>query len=231
MYDITYIVNYFYICKKYKMKKIIFATSLSFLFASCARKTEDFIGVHDFYSMDRFLVRDSTEFINQLSHRKPLEIWVNKITPLKIDLYKSGEEIKGTMTSASYQKTYGFSVIDKYNENKNDLKNVHIVNDTLIAEYGNSRELKIAKSGSDYYLIVKMDSLHIKQQECNQFATTTINTVSYKSLIGASNEAEKIKESNECSAEKKATLLVDKAFMGQNKVYLKKILSIVPISK
>lgn len=211
------------------MKKIVIAISLTFLFASCATKTEDFIGVNKFYSMDRYLVKDSTEHKNGHNRREPLNIWVAKIKPITIDIFKTGEEIKGILTTVNYQKPLGFSVIDKYTEDKIELNNIHIVNDTLIAEYGKSKELKLAKSGSDYYLIVKTDSTHIKQEGCNKFASTTNDAILYKSVKGASNEAEMIIQSNECAAEKTAISIADKENLKESATYLKKILSVEPI--
>jgi len=210
------------------MKKIVIAISLTFLIASCATKTEDFIRVNKFYSMDRYLVKDSTEHKNTFNRREPLNIWVAKIKPITIDIFKSGEEIKGILTTASYQETHGFSVIDKYNEDKIELNNIHLVNDTLIAEYGKSKELKMAKSGSEYYLIIKADSTHIKQEGCNKFAFTTNDAISYKSVKGASIEAEMIIQSNECSAEKTANSIIEKENLKESATYLKKILSVEP---
>jgi|GEM_PF-4140000 len=210
------------------MKKTVIAISLPFVFASCSKKSEDFIGVNKFYSMDRYLVKDSTEHKNAFNRREPLDIWVAKIIPVTIDIFKTGEEIKGILTTAHYQKTHGFSVIDKYNEDKIDLNNIHLVNDTLIAEYGKSKELKLAKSGSEYYLIIKTDSTHIKQEGCNKFASTTNDAIIYKSIKEASNETDMIIQSNECSAEKTANSIIEKENLKESVTYLKKILSVEP---
>lgn len=210
------------------MKKTVIAISLPLVFASCSNKTEDFIGVNKFYSLDRYLVKDSTEHKNTFNRREPLDIWIARIMPITIDIFKSGEEIKGILTKANYQKTHGFSVIDKYNEDKIELNNIHLVNDTLIAEYGKSKELKMTKSGSEYYLIIKTDSTHIKQQGCNKFASTTNDAIIYKSIKGDAIEAEMIIESNECSAEKTAKSLVEKENLKESVTYLKKILSVEP---
>jgi hypothetical protein len=177
--------------------------------------------------MDNYMVKDTSEYKIQFYLREPLKIWLNKITPLKIDIFKSNDEIKGTITIANYQKVVPLDVINEYYEIKSDLKNIHIVNDTLVADYEDV-QFKLAKSGNDYFFVTKSDSAHIKQQECNKFATSTKNTISYKAIIDNSNAASLIKQSNDCDAEKRVTAMLAGGYKKEKATYLKSILSVEP---
>lgn len=212
------------------MKKTIIAFSALILVA-CSKKTEDFVGVHNFKVMDSYLVKDTTEFVNSIYGQSPLTLRVKKLISFKIDLFKSGEEIKGTLTIVKYQTQKALATINQFNETKVDLKNIHIVNDTLISEIAgrkNATELKLTKSNNYIYLIVQTNDEDGKKEECNKLATVTESHIIYKGLTGSSDESQLIKESNDCSVEKTVLFYLEKGYSQDKKGYLKQILSIEP---
>ncbi len=70
------------------------------------------------------------------------EISVNKATPLKIDIFKNGEELKGTYTVTRYQEIKNLTRVNRLHEGKSDIHNLHIVSDTLIGEIHHRKKEK-----------------------------------------------------------------------------------------
>ncbi len=211
------------------MKKTVFIISALAVLVSCSRKSQDFIGVYNFKVMDTYIVKDSTETINTFFRNEPLPIKVNKMVSMKIDLFESGEEIKGTLTMDKYQAEFGLETINKYSQKKIDFKNIHLINDTLIAEVASKKkttEFKLAKSGNEAFLIIQADEKEGKKEECNRLATVTNNNIIYKSLNGDSNELELIKQSNECEVNKTVTRCLETGYKSSKSEYLKQILSV-----
>ncbi|MBP8033037.1 MAG: membrane lipoprotein lipid attachment site-containing protein [Bacteroidia bacterium] len=213
------------------MKKIVIIISALTILASCSSKSEDFIGVHNFKIMATYEVKDTTEFVNSIYGSSPLTLKVKKLIPFKIDLFESGEEIKGTLTIVKYQTQKVLETINKVDETKVDLKNIHIINDTLVSEIAGRKhptELKLTKSNGNIYLIVLRNDEDDVREECNKFATISESNIVYRELIGNSKESEIIKESNNCSVEKAVNLYLENGYNQTKKGYLKQILSVEP---
>jgi hypothetical protein len=211
------------------MKKTFVTIFTIILLTSCSNKLEDFIGVHKFYSMESYLVKDTSERIKRYFSILPLSISVNRIAPMKIDVFKSGEELKATFTITKYQTSVGLDEINQFSETKLALTNIHLINDTLIAEYITSRidyEFKLSKSGNKYSLIVPTND--IKDEECNQFAKVINKNVIYNSVESSDNMQELINQSNSCAVEKSLVRTLENGYKKEKVAYLKRILSVDP---
>lgn len=214
------------------MKKSIFAISSLMLLASCSKKQGDFIGVHDFKIMNAYSVRDTSEMVNSFFGPSSLIIKVEKLIPFTIDIFKSGEELKGTLTITEFQTVKSLKIVDELHLIKSDLKNIHLVNDTLICEIAGKiipTELKLARSGNDVFLIVQdNEKKKSEKEECNKFATVINSRIIYKALNGASKEPELIKQSNECAADKMVQFCLDNNYKKEKQEYLKQLLNAEP---
>lgn len=214
------------------MKKVIASIIALVILAACSRKPKDFVGVYNFQVMDSYYVTDTTEYTVKFFSKEYIKLKVNKLAPLKIDLFENGEELKGTFSVTSYQENFGLGIRDNKKENKADLKNIHLINDTLFAEVGTSKktlQIKIVKSSSDANLILKASTQKdIEKESCNKLAAISGNDIVYKVLNGASNEADLIKASNQCEIEKSVRFCLDNGYKKEKKVYLEKILSVNP---
>jgi hypothetical protein len=214
------------------MKKVIASIIALVILAACSRKQKDFVGVYNFQVMDSYYVTDTTEYTVKFFSKEYIKLKVNKLAPLKIDLFENGEELKGTFSVTSYQENFGLGIRDNKKENKADLKNIHLINDTLFAEVGTSKktlQIKIVKSSSDANLILKASTQKdIEKESCNKLAAISGVDIVYKVLNGASNEADLIKASNQCEIEKSVRFCLDNGYKKEKKVYLEKILSVNP---
>ncbi len=213
------------------MKKIIITIATALSLVSCSKKTEDFVGVHNFKVMDDYIVQDTTEFVNSLYGQSPLTLKVKKLIPFKIDLFKSGDEIKGTLTITEYQVQKGFNTINQETERKVDFKNIHLVNDTLIAEISSTKrtqEFKIAKSGNEMYLIVRANEKESQKEACNKLAAVSPGYIIYSAVQGSSEETKLINESNSCAVETAVNHYLEKGYKFAKKDHLKEILSVEP---
>lgn len=208
--------------------KTIAITILAFILASCSKKAEDFVGVYNFRVMDDYIVQDTTELVNSLYGQSPLTLKVKKLIPFKIDLFKSGDETKGTLTITEYQVQKAFNTINQETERKVDFKNIHLVNDTLLLEIAGRKkalEYKLTKSGKDVLLVVKTTEKDVEKEGCNQLATINGVTITYKALSESDNE-EMIKQSNDCEVDKTVARYIEKGYKSEKKDYLKKLLSV-----
>jgi len=211
------------------MKKFIITIAAALSLISCSKKPKDFVGVYNFQVMDAYFAKDTSEYTMKYFRKEPIKIKVNKLVPMKIDIFKNGEQLNGTFLITTYQQSYGLDLIDKKTENRADLKNIHLINDTLIAEVGTTKktlQIKIVKSGSDSWLILKAStSKDIEKEECNKLATISEGNIVYKSLNGASNEVELINESNACEVEKSVKFCLDNGYKKEKESYLSKLLT------
>lgn len=116
----------------------------------------------------------------------------------------------------------------KQHENKIDLSNLHIINDTLICEMkqsflfmSESRDIKLSKNGGNFYVTLPANKKDSIRESCNKFVSTLkLNSVTY---VCADNEPEFIKQSNECLADKKFNE-VSKEYNKEKSDYLKALL-------
>lgn len=211
------------------MKKIIITISAALIFTSCSKKTKDFVGVYNFQVMDAYFAKDTSEYTMKYFRKEPIRIKVNKLVPMKIDLFENGDQLNGTFVITTYQQSFALDLIDKKTENRADLKNIHLVNDTLIAEVGNSKktlQIKIVKDGSESFLILKANTPNdLEKEECNKLASIVDGNIVYTALKGASNESELINESNACAVDKSVKYCIENGYKKEKTSYLKNLLS------
>lgn len=214
------------------MKKVIASIIALVILAACLRKPKDFVGVYNFQVMDSYYVTDTTEYTVKFFSKEYIKLKVNKLAPLKIDLFENGNELKGTFSVISYQENYGLGIRDNKKENVADLKNIHIINDTLLAEVGTSKktlQIKIVKSISDSWLILKASTpKDLEKEVCNKLASISDEYIVYKALNGSSNESSLINESNTCEVEKSVKYCLDNGYKKEKKKYLEQIMSVNP---
>lgn len=214
------------------MRKIIVSIFAVTLFSACSNKPKDFVGVYNFQIMDSYFVTDTTEYTVKFFRKEFVKLKVNKLVPLKIDLFESGEEIMGTFSVTRYQENFGLGIRDNKKENKADLKNIHLINDTLLAEVGTSKktlQIKIVKSGSDSWLILKSSTpKDLEKEVCNKLASISGENIVYKTLNGSIYESDLMNESNKCEVEKSVKYCLDNGYKKEKKKYLELILSVNP---
>lgn len=214
------------------MKNTIITIAAALSLISCSKKPKDFVGVYNFQVMDSYFVTDTTEYTVRYFSKEYIKLKVNKLVPMKIDLFENGEELKGTFSVTSYQENFGLGIRDNKKENKADLKNIHLINDTLFAEIGHSKktlQIKIVKDGSDSWLILKASTpKDIEKEACNKLASISGESIVYKALNGAFNEVNLIKESNTCEVEKSVKHCIENGYKKEKKEYLQQILSADP---
>ncbi len=212
------------------MKNIFILFVSLALVVSCSKKSKDFVGVYNFQVMDAYFAKDTSEYTMKYFRKEPIRIKVNKLVPMKIDLFENGEELNGTFVITTYQQSFALDLIDKKTENRADLKNIHLINDTLYAEVGNSKktlQIKIVKDGSESFLILKANTPDdLEKEECNKLATIVGDNIVYKALKGSDNETELEKESNQCEVEKSVKFCLDNGYKKEKAEYLKKLLSV-----
>lgn len=214
------------------MKKLLLkCVFIALVLTSCSKKESDFVGVYNFYFMDNYLVKDTTEVVTNFFTREYLKLSINKMTPLKIDIFKSGEEVKGTISLFSYQKYKALNLINKQEEHKTDLENLHLIKDTLYCDvkgFFYSKSLKIAKSNSNTFMIITENSDKIMDKEkCNKSVTINDNFIIYKAIEAS--QAEEIKNnSNLCEIDNKVDFYLSKGYKKEKSEHLRRILSINP---
>lgn len=211
------------------MKNTIIPILAIIIFAACSKKQKDFVGVYNFQVMDAYYVTDTTEYTVKFFSREYIKLKVNKLVPLKIDLFESGAELKGTFSVTSYQENFGLGIRNNKKENRTDLKNIHLINDTLVAEVGTSKktlQIKVVKSGSDSWLILKASTpKDLEKEECNKMASISGESIVYKALNGASSEADLMNKSKACEVERSVKYCIDNGYKKEKEEYLKQILS------
>lgn len=197
------------------------------LFTGCARQTKDFIGVYDYRVMTRTTVIDTTEFLISFLSKKQLNITFFKMTSFKVDIYAEGENIKGTCSFTPDLEYDKFGKLKDSKHVKLDLKNIHIVNDTLVAdlELLKTIEIKIAKTNNESYMLIPSINGEDENEKCNQLAELKGGIIVYKSITSSDGEKEKIVQSNLCSIDKRVEELIVSGYKREKKEYLKKLFS------
>ena len=104
------------------MRKTIIPFLALITCVACSKKPKDFVGVYNFQVMDSYYVTDTTEYTVRFFSKEYIKLKVNKLVPMKIDLFENGEELKGTFSITSYQENFGLGIRDNKKENKADLK-------------------------------------------------------------------------------------------------------------
>jgi hypothetical protein len=212
------------------IKQLLILLTIAIL-ASCSSKQDRFRGAHKFSIMTEYYIQDTTTIVDTWNGRGCKEILINKVTPLKIDIFQNGEELKGTYTVTRYQEIKNLKRINRIHEGKSDIHNLHIVNDTLLGEIHHGKkiiELKLSKNDSNVYLTIRASIKEVETEECNKLATISNNHVTYKSLRGTSDESEQEKQSNDCAVEKSITICLESSYKADKSDYLRKLLTIDP---
>lgn len=212
------------------IKQLLIVITAAIL-ASCSEKEADFIGVHNFRIMTDYIVADTTTIVDTWTGRGYKEIITHKASPLKIDIFKSGEELKGTYTVTRYQEIKNLTVVNSIHEGKSDIHNLHLVTDTLVGEIHHGKkiiELKLSKNGSNIYLTIRASKKEIEIEECNKLATIVNNHITYSSLSDTSSGSELISQSNSCAVEKSITKCLESDYKKEKTEYLRKLLSTEP---
>jgi hypothetical protein len=192
---------------KHNMKKTIIILASSIITFSCSNKPDDFIGVHSSYKTESCQFIDTTEIVRSFFSNSYLKISSAKLVPIKIDIFKNGEEIKGTFSVVNikgYENSKDGSV---QQEIKVDLSNLHIVNDTLICEMKQSflfttvsNDIKLSKKGGKISITLPANKKDSIFESCNKFVSSvTKNTITY---LCEENTSTYLTQSNECLAEK-----------------------------
>lgn len=210
------------------IKQLIIVITIALL-ASCSKKEDDFIGVHNFSIMTDYIVKDTTTIVDTWMGRGYKEIIVHKASPLKVDIFKSGEELKGTYTVTRYQEIKNLTVVNRIHEGKSDIHNLHLVNDTLVGEIHHGKkiiELKLSKTSTLLNLTIKASKK--ETEECNKNASIVNNHITYSALSGTSNESELINQSNSCAIEKSITKCLESGYKSEKEEYLRQLLSVEP---
>ena len=201
------------------------------LLASCSDIEGDFIGVHNFSIMTDYIVADTTIIVDTWMGRGYKEIITHKASPLKIDIFKSGEELKGTYIVTRYQEIKNLTVVNRIHEGKSDIHNLHLVNDTLVGEIHHGKkitDLKLSKNEGNVYLTIKAGKKEVEAEECNRNVTIINNLITYSSLSGTSSESELISQSNSCAVEKSITKCLESGYKKEKTEYLRKLISKEP---
>lgn len=210
------------------MKKIIISVLAITLFSACSQKTEDYLGVHDFKVMTQSTITDTTEIQASFFKKSYLKILFYKLSSFKVDIYEEGDRISGTCSFYSVLKHNPSGKLENQSCIKADLKNIHIVNDTLVADLHmlTSMELKLAKAKNTTYLIIQKltSSNQDDAEKCNAFAKVDADKIVYKSNSGSNDDVKSIIESNNCSINNKVKEMLENGYNIDKKEYLKSIL-------
>lgn len=213
-----------------KIKSLLLLIVLGII-TSCCNKKESFIGLHNFTIMEEYWIKDTTTIVDTWTGKDYKIIKVNKIAPLNIDIFMSGEELNGTYAVTQYQEIKNLTIVNRVHESKSDIHNLHIVNDTLIGEIHHGKkiiDLKLSKNNINVHLTIRVSNIEIETEECNKLATIVNNYITYSSLSATSDESELIKQSNSCAVEKSITKCLESDYKAEKTEYLRKLLSIDP---
>jgi hypothetical protein len=210
------------------MKKTIIIITASLIAFSCSNKLDDFIGLHTSYQISTCQFIDTSEIVSSFFLRSYLKINSHKLTPIKIDIFKNGAEIKGTFSVIDINGIENSEEGSRQHENKIDLSNLHIINDTLICEmkqsflfFSESQDIKLSKSGDKFYVTLPASNKDSTRESCNKFVSNlNKNTITY---LFIENDAASIKQSNECLAEKRFNE-VSKEYNKEKLDYLQSLL-------
>lgn len=173
-------------------------------------KPADFVGVYEFRTLSNYVILDTSIMIDGLLGSEPLMITKRKLAPLKIDIFKNGDQLAGQITitvAQKYDRQKGLQNIT--NDDKMQLNNVHVVNDTLVFDLPkgvalkglktNSRSLKLvpANGGS---LIVYSDEIDLAETNCSTFLEVKGSTIVLHG-IREGNTADLVKQADDCLSE------------------------------
>lgn len=184
---------------------------ISIVLLSCAgSKPADFVGVYEFRTLSNYVVIDTFIMIDGLLGREPLMITKRKLAPLKIDIFKNGEQLSGQMTITVHQKyDRQKGLLNTSNDDKMQLNNVHVINDTLVFDLPkgvalkglktNSRSLKLVPD-DDGCLIVYSDDISQDELSCCTLIENKGHSIVLHG-VGNSNLADLTKRANDCLSE------------------------------
>lgn len=209
------------------MKYIIVLSACIMLLGSCHKGPEDYVGVYDFRMMSEEIVMDTTEIVYSFFGKANLKIGVYKLSPLKIDIFKEGDKLSGT---CSFHMDWSVSQMSKVGQQKlfkSTLHNIHVVHDTLVADFPlRNKELKLIKQGDNSFVIIPNLALDDGNPEkCNAFARIIGDEVCYSLYHNSEEDQDKAKTSEECSVELKVNTLIKNGYKEEKKEYLKGLLS------
>lgn len=189
------------------MKKLIVTILIASLTYACSKKPDDFIGVHTSFRTTECTFLDTTEIVRSFFQNSYLNIASAKLAPIKIDVFKNGEELKATLSISTISGLENSGDGSTLNENKIDLTNLHIINDTLVCEMkqsflfmSQSRDIKLSKSGDNFYITFSANKKDSIKESCNKFISNlNANAITFSCV----NNLDFIKETNQCLAEKR----------------------------
>lgn len=177
--------------------------------------------------MTKTIVIDTTEKQESFFETTFLKIPVYRLSSFKIDIYNEGNKLSGTCSFYSESEFSSSGKLKDKRHIKTELKNIHVLNDTLLADLKlmKSVEIKIARSGDNSFLIMpKLTGVDLIEK-CNEFAQIKENEVIYKSYIGSDEDTNKVTNSNSCSVKNKLEDMLSKGYKKDKESYLKSILS------
>ncbi len=180
------------------------------LFSCGGNNPKDFVGVYEFRTLSNYVVIDTSVMIDGLLGSEPLMITKRKLSPLKIDIFKNGEQLSGQMTITVSQKFDRHKgLLNTPNDDKMQLNNVHIVNDTLFFDLPkgvslkglktNSRSLKLILEGGGR-LIVYSDDINQEEINCTNLIEVNGSSLILKS-IGDYDHNSALKQADDCLSE------------------------------
>lgn len=148
--------------------------------------------------------------IDGLLGREPLMITKRKLSALIIDVFNNGEQLSGQMTITVPQKfDRQKGLLNTPNDDKMQLNNLHIVNDTLVFDLPkgvslkglktNSRSLKLILEGGGR-LIVYSDDVNQEEINCTDLIEVKGSSLILKS-IGDHDYNSAAKQANDCLSE------------------------------
>jgi hypothetical protein len=215
---------------KLRMPLLLIVASCLVLITSCSKKPEDFIGVHTFYKGTSYVVIDSTTNISKGYFKKYKEIQTVRHLPMKIDIFKNGEQVSGTISFETIQqemKGYYFNTPILV---KKDLTNIHLIGDTLIGEikYENpyigeqTLQFRLIKNDDEILMVENRAVKDSITEGCNKLVKfINGNQVIY--ISSKENQLNLVKESNQCADEKALKNLSD--YPSEKIPYFKELLS------
>ncbi len=190
------------------MKNWLFLIPIILMGCSGSKPT-DFVGIYEFQAINNYVVIDTTILQEGLYGKEALNIIKKKLAPLKIDIFKSGEQLAGQMTITilqTYDQQKG--LLDRPKDEKMQLSNIHVVNDTLVFDLPkgvalralktNSRSFKLV-NGSKPSLIVYSDDTASEELLCSDLFEVSGQTIILHSA--SSLDPGKVSQVNDCLSE------------------------------
>lgn len=173
-------------------------------------KPADFVGVYEFRTLSNYVILDTSIMIDGLLGSEPLMITKRKLAPLKIDIFKNGDQLAGQMTitvAQKYDRQRGLQNITS--DDKMQLNNVHVVNDTLVFDLPkgvalkglktNTRSLKLVPTTGGS-LIVYSDDIDQAEASCSTFMEVKGSSLVLHGITDG-NTADLVKKADNCLSE------------------------------